>query len=293
MCAPLCARAVEQNTAYLTTDGTNRVGSDESLQQSTGYAMTALMDLSNLNIQGAVNNGMTAYGKYRNSETLDKLGDQNVRNAGALSSVGSEAPSRAPTVTTFRRLDPSFLQKGKFAEVAAEFEKRSGMKRETFLNQLADVSEKKISRKDPQLVDKVVGRFESFISKIPNKDFRGNLQKGVKMVPETVRTGLISKAVAKFAGMMASGPAPEISAPKVAAAPAPVAAEPAAVAALAPEAAAPAAVVAEERAPASEDPQNPLGNIVQAALETQNQDPTIFQQVSRRIRILTPMITKN
>jgi hypothetical protein len=290
------AEGVNQNTAYLDTDVKNRAASDTSMQHSTGYAMNALMDLGNLNIKSAVNNGMNAYGKYRNSETLDKLGDINFNQANALSSVGSEGASAAPrkTDTTFRRLDPSFLRKGEMDKVATEFEKKSGMKRETFLNQLSEVSEKKIRRSDPQLVDKVLGRFESFISKIPNKDFRDNLQKGVNMVPQSMRTGIISKAVAKFSNALAPEAAPA-PAEQLAAAPAeaPVAAaaeEEAPAVELPPP---PVATVAEAplvREPASEEA-NLLGNIIQAALDEQSQDPTIFQIVSRRYRLLTPAIS--
>lgn len=289
------ATGVNQNTAYLDTDVKNRAASDASMQHSTGYAMNALMDLGNLNIKSAVNNGMNAYGKYRNSETLDKLGDINFNQANALSSVGSEGASAAPrkTDTTFRRLDPSFLRKGEMNQVATEFEKKSGMSRETFLNQLSEVSEKKIRRSDPQLVDKVLGRFEGFIAKIPNKDFRANLQKGVNMVPQSMRTGIISKAVAKFSNALAPGTAPAPAAEQVASAPeepqmvtgaeeAPPAAEPvAAAAAVEPEA---------SREPAGEEA-NPLGNIIQAALDEQSQDPTIFQIVTRRYRLLTPAIS--
>jgi hypothetical protein len=260
--------------------------------------MNALMDLGNLNIKSAVNNGMNAYGKYRNSETLDKLGDINFNQASALSSVGSDGASAAPrkTDTTFRRLDPSFLRKGEMAQVASEFEKKSGMPRETFLNQLSEISEKKIRRSDPQLVDKVLGRFENFVAKIPNKDFRNNLQKGVNMVPQSLRTGIISKAVAKFSNALAPGTTPSPAAEQVAAAPAdaqvPAEASTGEEVAEAAPSAEPAMEASRELAsddPAN-DPANPLGNIIQAAIDTQSQDPTIFQIVTRRYRLLTPTI---
>lgn len=295
--ALLRAEGTNQNTAYLDTDVKNRAASDTSMQHSTGYAMNALMDLGNLNIKSAVNNGMNAYGKYRNSETLDKLGDINFNQANALSSVGGEGASAAPrkTDTTFRRLDPSFLHKGEMNKVATEFEKKSGMKRETFLGQLSEISEKKIRRSDPQLVDKVLGRFESFIAKIPNKDFRDNLQKGVNMVPQSMRTGIISKAVAKFSNALAPEGAPAPAAAQVAAAPEETPLVAAAEEEAPPAAEQPAAVAAvteasPAREPASEEA-NPLGNIIQAALDEQNQDPTIFQIVTRRYRLLTPAIS--
>ncbi len=286
---------VTQNTSFQTVDVTNRKASDESLQHSTSFAMTALMDLGNLNIPSAVNNGMTAYGKYRNSETLDRLGDENTYRSSILSSAGTETPVYKKTDTTFRRLDPSFLRQGQFNEVASEFEKRSGMKRETFLTQLSDVSEKKIRRSDPQLVDKVVGRFESFISKIPNAEFRANLEKGVKMVPESVRSGIIAKAVQKFA--TPNGPtSPEpTTSPVVAKEEKDPAKAPeetvAAVEAAAPAAASPApetSSVVPSREPSSTNGKNPLGNIIQAAIDTQENEVSIFQQITKKYRSLTP-----
>jgi hypothetical protein len=293
-CFPSLAEDVNQNTSFQTTDITNRKASDTSLQHSTSYAMTALMDLGNLNIPSAVNNGMTAYGKYRNSETLDKLGDQNIMRAGSLSTAGSEGNLTArKTDTTFRRLDPNFMRQGKFHEVASEFEKRSGMKREQFLNQMSEISEKKIRRSDPQLVDKVIGRFENFVAKIPNADFRANLEKGIAMVPASVRTGIISKAVQKFASpsglSVASNDSPAQSKTET-----PVAVEnqepPKEVAqeTASPQQVAPSVSVREPASSGESD--NPLGNIIQSAIDTHEDGFTIFQQVSKKYRTLQPSL---
>lgn len=284
---------VTQNTSFQNIDLTNRKASDESLQHSTSFAMSALLDLGNLNIPSAVNNGMTAYGKYRNSETLDRLGDENAYRSSILSSAGGETPVFKKTDTTFRRLDPNFLRQGKYNEVATEFEKRSGMKRETFLTQLSDVSEKKIRRSDPQLVDKVVGRFENFIAKIPNADFRANLEKGVKMVPESVRSGIIAKAVQKFATPATPSSTPEITNPVASKDEKPATAvntSPVAEAVTPTEPAASSIpeVSTPARSPSSEDGKNPLGNIIQAAIDTQENEVTIFQQVTKKYRTLTP-----
>jgi hypothetical protein len=303
--------AQDQTKLFQATETRNRAGSDDSLKNSTAYAMNALMDLSNLNIKSAVNNGMTAYGKYRNSETLDRLGDENMRRAASLASVGSSAVTEVKkTETTFRRLDPKFLREGKFAKVASEFEKRSGMPRETFLSQMSEISEKKISRSDPQLVNKVIGRFENFVAKIPNADFKAQLQQGVELVPASQRTGLISQAVSKFAAttpslpadsaVSAASPAAEIPSALGAAEAAPSATEASdgTVAAKAPS--------ADDRAPASafepnlneisdtgvEEGSNPLGGIIQAAIDTQAQDLSLFQQITRRYRVLTPQLAK-
>jgi hypothetical protein len=298
-----------QKELFNVNNATNNKGSDQSMQVSTTYAMSALMDLASLKIPSAVNNGMTAYGKYRNSETMDKISAQSAQRAASMGSVGSGEASGVTqsSQTSFRRLNPGFLREGAAAQVANEFEKRTGMSRETFLNELSNVSEKKISRNDPQLVDKVIGRFESFISKIPNQEFRGNLQKAVDMVPATVRTGLVGKAVSKFANMMTADAS--ISAPDNKLSAADAAALAAANSAGKEESPAAAAVAEaeESRAPASEavpalgtslseqksvaaggEDANRLGSIVQAALTSQDasvpQDMTIFQQVSRVYR---------
>ncbi|RZA09395.1 MAG: hypothetical protein EOP11_01825 [Proteobacteria bacterium] len=312
--SPLLAADNVQVNSYINTDAKNRTGSDQSMQSSSTFAMSALMDLASFKIPAAVNNGMTAYGKYRNSETLDKLGDMNQANAASMASVGNGtgAGKLVKTQTSFRRIGTSFMKEGPAAEVAKEFEKRSGMSREKFMQHLSAVSEKKISRNDPQLVDKVLTRFEGFIADVPNAEFKGNLQKAVNMVPATVRTGLIGKAVAKFASVVSASnantaPVSDISAADLASAgsanaPKPDAAE--GKAAEATLAGASAAADANNRAVATdanqvpalgtslaevpgsrkgEDDANPLGNIVQAAITSQGQakDVTIFQQVSR------------
>lgn len=289
------ARAVNQNEAMLDADAKNRLASDYSLQHSTTYAMGALMDLGNLNMKSAVNNGMKAYGKYRNSQTMDKLGDINFNQANSMASVSANAPPPRKTETTYRRLDPSFMSKGEHAKVAAEFEKKSGMSRGQFLTQLADVSEQKIKRSDPQLMSKVFGTFENFVAKIPNKDFRRNLQKGMNLVPESVRAGVISKAIKDFSHIPAPEgyvAAPMPTAPAASAAPAMASAGPVDPVSPGPAAASAAGAVSAAREPASDSPGSSagIGNIIEAAIQTQNQDPTIFQLVTRRYRLLTPAL---
>ena len=320
----LCAhaRAEGQDAFFVNTDQKNRKASDDSMKSSTTYAMSALMDLASLKIPAAVNNGMTAYGKYRNSETLDKLGDLNQARAASMASVGNGTGSGKleRTKTSFRRIGTGFLhEQGPAAEVAAEFEKRSGMSRDKFMQHLSSVSEKKISRSDPQLVDKVFTRFEGFIADIPNPEFKGNLQKAVNMVPSTVRTGLIGKAVAKFASVVSAANAggsstvSDVSAADLGSSGngAQAAAKPDAAAGAGGLSGADGAAAAGEgdanRAVASADGNlvptlgtplhelpradadgaaNPLGNIVQAAITSQGQakEATIFQQVSRVYR---------
>jgi hypothetical protein len=266
-----------------------------------------------------VKNGYNAYGKYRNSENLDRLKDHNALMANSLASVGAGPVIKAPihTNTSFRRLDPSFLHQGEAARVAAEFERETGMKREDFLTQMADISEKKIKRSDPMMIDKAFSRFEGFLKKIPNAEFRKNAEKSIALVPNTMRRGMVAQAVQKLAGFFAdagAGTATPLDSTITDLAPAKLASAgagaPGAADGKAPAADAsrnPAAL-AEAAAPAPEAPAAPSAsgreeksgfeNVVTAALETQGQDHgagaglTIFQQVSQRYRILTPSLAK-
>ncbi len=292
----------------------NDAGSDESLKNSATYAMQALLDLGNSRLPSAMNNGYQAYGKYRNAENLDMLKDQNTANANSLASVGSAPVIQAPvkTNTSFRRLDPSFLKEGQYAKVAAEFERQTGMSRADFLKEMSNASEKKISRFDPMMVDKALSRFEGFLQKIPSAEFRKKAEANVAKVPQTMRKGIVAQAVSKLATFFAdtgsSAKVPPLAAPALPAPTAPSLASNAAPAAPATEPI--TAEVSNERKPAAlgatavpveiTGTGSPsFGNVVEAALETQGQDSqipggeaTIFQQVTKRYRALTPSITK-
>jgi hypothetical protein len=151
-----------------------------------------------------VKNGYSAYSKYRNAENLDRLKDEAAARANSLTSLASgPVLPTGRTDTTFRRLDPAFLNSGEAAKVAAEFERETGLKRGEFLNQLASVSEQKIKRSDPQMIDKAFSRLENFLQKIPNKDFRKNAEKAISLVPDTMRRGIVAQAVQKLAGSFA------------------------------------------------------------------------------------------
>jgi hypothetical protein len=203
---PLPASAADSNQAdtYTDTYYKNSQGSDSSLQNSSVYAMQALMDLAGGKLPNAVKNGYNAYGKYRTAENLDRVKDQNAQLANAMTSVGTA--NKLPTErtnTSFRRLDTSFLHQGDAGKVAEQFEKATGMKRESFLTQMADVSEQKIKASDPMMIDKAFSRFEGFLKKVPNAEFRKNAEKSIAMVPDTMRRGMVAQAVQKLAGMFA------------------------------------------------------------------------------------------
>ncbi len=325
--SPKATASLNQHEIQVLSRQVNDKGSDESLKNSTVFAMQALMDLSQTKLTSAVKNGYQAYGKYRNSENLDRMKDINALNANSLQSIGSGSISLpTKTNTTFRRIDPSFLHQGEAGRVAAEFERQSGMKRETFLTQMAEVSEYKIKRSDPQMIEKAFGQLEKFIDKIPNAEFRKNVEKNIHIVPETARRGMVAQAVNKLAGFFADAGTPALpNDSTISDKPTPQLASNAAASALSPAA---SDSGKDERKPAADElsaaqplapkdkglraDKNALGSVVLSALKTQVQEPqepspialpeeqaapqltdgelTIFQQVSKRYRILTPTI---
>lgn len=316
---------LNQRDLQLLSRQVNDRGSDESLKNSAVFAMQALMDLNATKLPSAMKNGFQAYGKYRNSENLDRLKDLNALNVNSLASIGSEPiPLPTKTNTSFRRLDPKFLFQGDAGKVAAEFERQTGMKRSDFLTHLADASEKKISRSDPQMIDKAFSRLEHFIDKIPNQDFRKNLEKNLHVVPETMRRGIVAQAVTKLAGFFADagsaaslplalneGALPE-KAPTVLAT-TPIQATDASKEKRRP-AEAPSLGDLGKRKPLSagekslkDGGRNALAGVVLSAIKVQGQEPapevleeqasaeapgepSIFQQVSLRYRTLTPKL---
>ena len=300
--------------------------SDASLQNSTVSAMRGLMDLAAQNRSGAIQNGYKAYGQYRTSEDLDVLrmksrlnfykAAANVENV-VISSAGKyKIEPLTDYKTTFARLDPNFMREGEAGKVADEFEKKTGMKRDKLLKIMAKASESTISPSDPKLVDKVISRFEGFLKEIPNEEFRKNVQKTIDEVPATMRTGMIAKGVQKIAEIMAKMPADKSSI-VAKAAPAEAERKPAAVAtAEAPAATAPTPEPSEDAAEAAArhaaatanvrmmptesgykglEKENfaksdMLGSVMQTALEEQKED-TIFKQVSKRYRAMTPQLS--
>ncbi len=165
--SPASATAEEftQAGAQNTAANLNNRGSDDSLEASSNSAMVAIMNLAALNIPGAFSNGYRAYGQYINSEKLDELESKNLRRKNSMASLGAGMTGGANsstgsggkngggiTGTTFSRLDPAFMYKGEANDIASEFEKRSGMKREEFLRHLGSATDSDITFQDPNLL---------------------------------------------------------------------------------------------------------------------------------------------
>lgn len=228
-------------------------GSDDSVDECTRHAMMAFMNLAALNIPGAFSNGYHAYGNYINSEKMDDLESRSQRargsmtsaaangaslaGVGASSSGSSAAPSSDVSGRPKAEMDPSFLYKGETGQVAEEFEKKTGMKRETFFQHLASGIDSKPTWSDPNLMEKLESRFNAFKNDIPNKEFRQSLETAAGTIPAVARNKIMGE-IAGFYFDAYKGSAPSSAVAKAsdmggmkdpAAAPSPAAREPASV----------------------------------------------------------------
>lgn len=290
-----------QEGAQKTSEELNNLASDNSLRAASSSAMMALMNLSALNIPGAFSNGYRAYGQYINSEKLDNMEAKAISNKGGMASIGSGVAAQAQNsgaarATSFSRLDPSYLYKGESAAVAEEFEKRSGMRREEFLRQLGDATDSDLTWGDPDLMQKLDGRFQKFTNAIPNKDFKKGLETAASMMPAAARSEALSK-LASFYSDSWNGLSP---APVVAGAP--ETAAPAETAAVAQpsqtqeDTRAPASVAEETISAASRAGQflgiNQSPDALKDLLGSADGQETdsLFRKVSNRYRLLTPQL---
>jgi hypothetical protein len=310
--ALLQAEEFTQAGAQNTAANLNNRGSDDSLEASSNSAMVAIMNLAALNIPGAFSNGYRAYGQYINSEKLDDLEAKNLRRKSSMTSIGAGLVGGTNsssgtggkngggiTGTTFSRLDPSFLYKGEAAEIATEFEKRSGMKREEFLRHLGSATDSDITFQDPNLLQKVESRFEMFKAGIKNPDFKSGLEKAASMFNPSMRAEAIAKIQAFYDENRGdSGPTTTALAQNNGDSGASNPLLPVATA----ETAGKANVMAEAntRAPASEaamgkslfigisaqNPQDTLKELLNSP--SANEADSIFKKVSKKYRSLTP-----
>jgi hypothetical protein len=298
----------------------NAAGADQSLQASTTKAMQALIQFSDSDIPGAVKSAYRAYGSFKTGEDLDRVRKRNILTKAGLSSAGVVNVSEEDAIflasrTSYRRLDPAFLNKGEAAKIAEEFEKKTGIKRKDFLEQLASASEAKLFVSDPKLAEKVSADFTAFVDRIPNAEFKAKVKSATALIPDLTKSQLLMTAVQK-AVQLASKTMPSESDLKLAenvqlgttpvkAAIAEAPREPAAagVAQVAETAPAPDA---EEIAPTVDltsdqmarsfrretgDPF--MGSVVRAAVGEARDDETIFKIVSRRYRAVTPRMQRN
>lgn len=303
----------------------NATGADQSLQTSATRAMQALIQFSDSDITGAVKSAVRAYGSFKTGEDFDRMRKRNILTKAGLGSSGTltvteEDGAFLASRTSYRRLNPDFLSQGEAAKIAEEFEKKTGIKRKDFLEQLANASEAKLYVNDPKLFEKVQADFHSFVDKIPNAEFKAKVKGAVDLIPDLTKNQLLATAVQKAVQLAAKtmpsqsdlalvektqiavgtpSPAPtrNVAATSPPAAP---------VAAVAPAAEGEEKSAHDEIVPTSDltsdqmarsfgretgDPF--LAGVVRAAMGEAKDDDTIFRIVSRKYRALTPRLVKN
>ena len=336
---------VDQKNAQHLNAFTNAKGSDDSIDEATRNAMKAFMNLAALNIPGAISKGYQAYGNYLNSEKMDDLEARSKVNRNIMSSIGSGmGPGGGATgilgdkvvnsdVTgnkkIYSQMDMSFLHKGETAEVAAEFEKKSGMKREDFFKHMAAGLDSRPTWDDPQLMQKLEGHFNNFKNAVPNKEFRDGLETAQNTIPSFARNKIMGEIAEFYSDAMkgwnkfkggdsavadsGAGAPPAEANREIAAlaAPVPVTAEAANSAVSAPSAAAadgmavsPAVLAAASAKGLRKvarpddgmfigirtDSKDALGDILNGPPVVSGEHESIFKTISKRYRILTPAL---
>jgi hypothetical protein len=182
-------------------------GSGDSKDEGVRNAYRALNRLASLDIGGAIHYGYKGYGNYINSQRMDDLDTLSWKNKGSMDSYAAAPVSGRSTVTGtpgsgdtpsqvgpereaahvgpegraaskgLSNLDRSFLYRGETGEAAAEFERRSGMNREALFNELVAAEASGLSWDDPNLMDRMESRYKAFVQKIPNQEYRANIEK--------------------------------------------------------------------------------------------------------------------
>lgn len=194
------AESINQNEAQRNAADLLRIAADKSLESSASNSMQALVLLSKKDISHAVSQAYKAYGDFKNSENLDRM-----QKLGILSSlkmqtvetfnISDEDLKILKSKTSFRRLNPNFLSSGESAKISAEFERQTGIKKQDFLELLSTVSEAQLFVSDPKLAEKAIAAFDSFVSKIPNKEFQAKIIKAKSFLPDDDRRKLLGYAV--------------------------------------------------------------------------------------------------
>ncbi|RYZ99682.1 MAG: hypothetical protein EOP11_19200, partial [Proteobacteria bacterium] len=210
---PVAAQELTQQNSQHQNAFTNSRGSDDSIDEATSNAMKAFMNLAALNIPGAISKGYQAYGNYLNSEKMDDLEARSKVNRGSMASIvnglansgkGAGAGSGSGNSSgvsgkVYSQMDTSFLHNGATAEVAADFEQKTGMKREEFFKHMAAGMDSRPTWDDPQLMQKLEGRFNEFKNAVPNKEFRDGLQAAQNSIPDFARNKIMGEIAGFYA----------------------------------------------------------------------------------------------
>lgn len=240
-------------------------GSHDSEDEGYRNGMRAMNRLASLDIGGAIHYGYKGYGNYINSENMDDLDSVSHNRRGKMSSAGmgavggsgasgsgvvngdysnglgpereaaklpsgamGKAKENGESSITRRKWgdsDRGFLYRGETGEVAAEFEKRTGMSREEFANHLSSIVDARLTFDDPELMNKLEQRFVAFKAGVRNPDFKSKLEKVHSMFSFAKKTEMLQEAAAFFnkhrvkpgdQGQMVAGnaqPAPQAAVP--------------------------------------------------------------------------------
>lgn len=306
-------------------------GADDSMEHATTRAMIALGCLAALAIGCAFANGFKAFDHYLNSEdmnrveakakslkgTMDSLAKSSMLKTKAANS-GPSGNGKNDSWVSFSRLDPGFLYKGEAGQVAEEFEKRSGLKREQFLGVLSKITDSDLSFDDPNLYPKANSIWSDFVSKVPNQEFKEGLLIATDMIPEQQRQQVFNDALGKVYAMGSNRgtdqkqaerslttvnekPAPETvttSGPPVIATKSGLNS-----ASASSEVKKDSSVTADQRIPGKTASQafgmfigleskdrSPLDGLIQASRSNAEDDGSIFTKISRRYRLIAPSL---
>lgn len=186
-----------------------KIAMERSFQGSTTSAMQALLDLESSKLTGAFKNGYKAYQQYLESEKYEHLSYQSAKkrlSLGGAQDLPSIQSKLGPVSEDARakekltKYDRKFLYKGTSGDVAAEFEKRTGMPREEFFTFMVVAAEKKIHPTDPNLFSESTRRFNALVGAIRNQKFKENVKHAASLVPESVQSSGVMRAVQKLVG---------------------------------------------------------------------------------------------
>lgn len=211
-------------------------GSGDSKDEGVRNGMRAMGRLAALDIGGAIHYGYKGYGNYINSQKMDDLDSRAWKKKDVMNSIsngfvsgsksggsgisgdtpsdigpereaaklaaGANGKSRngdsEVTSKKWKDLDKGFLYRGETADAAAEFEKKTGMSREEFFNQVADAADANLSFDDPNLMNNLEQRFQVFKASVKNQDFKDKLDKVHSMFSFMKKTEMLQEAAAFY-----------------------------------------------------------------------------------------------
>ncbi len=213
------ADSVDQTDAQKQVTSQNNNGSHGTMNEATDSVVIALMELSALNIPGAISNGYDAYGHYLNHKQLSKLQNQTSDNANSMGSIDGSGMALKSASTTgtgastsnsgitggqaaqssggFAKMDSAALHEGTTGRLLSEFERKSGMKREDLMENIDQLAGE-FERADISIEEQndLIGHhYDQFAASMPNKDFGKGLVTAKSLVSFVGRMGILGHIV--------------------------------------------------------------------------------------------------